>query len=171
MAAEGKLLTSRGLINGKHMKIAFDCGATVSIISNKMIDKHVMETIPTNKKVKIADNSVLRIDKMTKKIEVNISGHICFLEFWVIDNQENDALPGLDWYNLTGAGVLPNQNTITFPSETIILDSDMNDDKKGKHDEKIFEEEWLLDKESEKFECKPEQKLDVEEFEYFKMAI
>ncbi|RNA01055.1 hypothetical protein BpHYR1_003769, partial [Brachionus plicatilis] len=110
MAAEGKLLTSRGLIDGKPMKIAFDCGATVSIISNKMIDKHVMETIPTNKKVKIADNSVLKIDKMTKKIEVNKSGHICFLEFWVIDNQENDALLGLDWFNLTGAGVFPNQN-------------------------------------------------------------
>ncbi|RMZ92803.1 hypothetical protein BpHYR1_027399 [Brachionus plicatilis] len=32
MAAEGKFLTSRGLIDGKPMKIAFDCGATVSII-------------------------------------------------------------------------------------------------------------------------------------------
>ena len=78
MAAEGKLLTSRGLIDGKPMKIAFDCGATVSIISNKMIDKHVIETIPTNKKVKIADNSVLKINKMTKKIEVNINGHMFF---------------------------------------------------------------------------------------------
>ncbi|RNA14643.1 hypothetical protein BpHYR1_016499, partial [Brachionus plicatilis] len=97
MAAEGKLLTSRGLIDGKPMKIAYDCGATVSIFSNKMIDKHVMETIPTNKKVKIADNSVLKIDKMTKKLEVNISGHICFLEFWVIDNQENDALLNRCW--------------------------------------------------------------------------
>ncbi|RNA33018.1 hypothetical protein BpHYR1_011024 [Brachionus plicatilis] len=144
-----------------------------------MIDKHVMETIPTNKKVKIADNSVLKIDKMTKKIEVNISGHICFLEFWVIDNQENDALLGLDWFNLTGAGVFPNQNTIKFPSETIILDSDMNDDEssegilttEGIHDEYIVEEEWPLDKASDKFECKPEQKLDEEEFEYFKMAV
>ncbi|RNA00004.1 hypothetical protein BpHYR1_040294 [Brachionus plicatilis] len=168
MTAEGKLLTSRGLIDGKPMKIAFDCGQIVSIISNKMINKHVMETIPTNKKVKIADNSVLKIDKMTKKIEVNIKGHICFLEFWVIDNQENDPLLGLDWFNLTGAGVFPNQNTITFPSETIILDSDMNDDEisegilttEGIHDQNIFEEEWHLDKTRDKFECKPEQKLD-----------
>ncbi|RNA15569.1 hypothetical protein BpHYR1_033488 [Brachionus plicatilis] len=90
MASEGKLLTSRGLIDGKPMKIAFDCGATFSIISNKMIDKHVMETIPTTE---------------------------------------------------------------------------------GIHDENIFEEEWSLDKASDKFECKPEQKLDVEEFEYFKMAV
>ncbi|RNA01851.1 hypothetical protein BpHYR1_029396 [Brachionus plicatilis] len=104
MAAEGKLLTSRGLIDGKPMKIAFDCDATVSVIYNKMIDRHVTETIPTNKKVKIADNSVLKFDKMTKKIEVNISGHICFLEFWVIDNQKSVALFGLDWFNLTGAG-------------------------------------------------------------------
>ncbi|RNA30241.1 hypothetical protein BpHYR1_014742 [Brachionus plicatilis] len=126
-----------------------------------MIDKHVMETIPTNKKVKIADNSVLKIDKMTKKIEIN------------------DALLGLDWSNSTGAGVFPNQNTITFPSETIILDSDMNDDEssegilttEGIHDENIFEEEWPLDKASDKFEFKPEQKLDAEEFEYFKIAV
>ncbi|RNA14608.1 hypothetical protein BpHYR1_046519 [Brachionus plicatilis] len=100
LAAEWKLLTSRVLIDGKPMKIAFDFGAINSIISNKMIDKHGMETIPTNKKVKIADNSVQKINKMTKKIEVNISGHIFFLEFWVIDNQENDALLGLDWFNL-----------------------------------------------------------------------
>ncbi|RNA03286.1 hypothetical protein BpHYR1_008247, partial [Brachionus plicatilis] len=45
MAAEGKLLTSRGLIDGKPMKIAFDCGATVSIISNKISDGPIPDLV------------------------------------------------------------------------------------------------------------------------------
>ncbi|RNA01999.1 hypothetical protein BpHYR1_042243, partial [Brachionus plicatilis] len=96
--------------------------------------------------------------------------YLPFVEFWVIDNQENDAQLGLERFNLTGAGVFPNQNLITFPSETIILNSDMNNDESSEgiltrsstesiHDENIFEEELPLDKASNKFECKQVQKL------------
>ncbi|RNA23229.1 hypothetical protein BpHYR1_000819 [Brachionus plicatilis] len=35
-----------------------------------MIDKHAMETIPTNRKLKISDKSVLKIDSSSDKLKI-----------------------------------------------------------------------------------------------------
>ena len=110
------LVTIEGKINGIPMTIAFDSGATCSIISKDTAKKYDLKILDSTAKIKTADNIIKDVIGKIGKVDINIQGHKCELnEVIVIDHKDHDVLLGLDWFHLTGAGVFPGSGVIQFP--------------------------------------------------------
>ena len=96
--------------------MSLDTGATVSIISKRVVDENKFKILPSDTRIKTADNSVSTVLGVTEKMEVDINGHTCNMEFLIIDHEDHDVLLGLDWFNLTGAAIYPAEGILKFPS-------------------------------------------------------
>jgi predicted aspartyl protease len=53
---EQAILTVKGKINGVNVDKSLDTGATVSIISKRVIDENKIKLLPSETKIKTADN-------------------------------------------------------------------------------------------------------------------
>jgi len=114
------LLSVLGYVNDIKMSLSLDSGATVSVMSSKMVTKHKLTIIPSDIQVRVANNYVSKIIGVTENVSVEVQGHVCKLSFIIMDHEDHDALLGLDWFNETGACLCPATKTLTFPSEKII---------------------------------------------------
>ena len=118
-------------------------------------------------------------DGVTESLSVDINGHICNITFVVLCHVDHDALLGLDWFELTNAGIYPKENILRFPSEVVHLDSDEyyveNDNKHHdlmlsevahEFDDLDIEEEnsWQMEKD---LIPKPVVKLSIDELKMF----
>ncbi|CAF0800696.1 unnamed protein product [Brachionus calyciflorus] len=74
-------------------------------------------------KIKTANKSLPKVDGKTDSLKVDIEGHVWDLEFLVIDHEDNDGLPGLDWFFRTCASLHPSIKSLKFPSEMVLLDT------------------------------------------------
>ncbi|CAF0906907.1 unnamed protein product [Brachionus calyciflorus] len=112
------LLCVSRFFNGHSIKFALDSKCTTSIIK------------------KTANNSISKVDGKTDSLKVDIEGHVCDLEFLVIDHEDNDGLLGLDWFMRTGASLHPIVTEIlsdeVFPIDTA-------------EDFDMAEEDWRLE--------------------------
>lgn len=97
----GNLLCVSGYVNGHPIKFALDSGCTTSIISSKFVKKNGLNLNDSRIKIKTANNSISKVDGKTDSLKVDIEGHVCDLEFLVIDHEDNDGLLGLDWFMRT----------------------------------------------------------------------
>jgi len=122
-----RLLTTRGLVSGFNMLIGFDSGATASVLSRKSVNKYGIKLNPSNLKVKTASGEIVEITGVTDSLLVDIKGHSCSLKLMVIDHDDHDVLLGLDWFEMTGAGLYPRLKMLRFPGETIYLNADQED--------------------------------------------
>jgi len=116
-----KLLTIEGSVGGSKMTIGFDSGATASVISKSTANRCGIKLNPSDLKVKTASGEVLEIAGITDPLIIEIRGHTCTLELMAIDHEDHDVLLGLDWFEITGAGLYPKVKTLRFPGETIFL--------------------------------------------------
>ncbi len=64
---------------------------------------------------------MLEIAGVTDPLVVEIKGHTCNVEMMAIDHEDHDVLLGLDWFEITGAGLYPRVKMLRFPGETIYL--------------------------------------------------
>lgn len=122
------ILRVDGFVDNIKLKLCFDSGATTSIISSRVVEAHGITIVPSDIKVKVANNEITAVVGVTKPMIVNINRHICKIEFLIMDHDDHDVLLGLDWFGATGAGLIPAQRQLKFPSETVYLESESQTD-------------------------------------------
>jgi len=98
-----KLMVTDGYINKIHLKkIAFDIGATTSIMSERVAKEHRIPLNDTQVKIRVADGREAKVIGITDNVQVRIKNHKTKLRFVVINHNEYDVLLGLDYFNKTG---------------------------------------------------------------------
>ncbi|RNA10399.1 pol poly, partial [Brachionus plicatilis] len=177
----GNLLRINGLVDGKTVKFAIDSGCTSSIISRKTVNNFGLRILPSSSKIKTADNTISMVVGKTEKIKLDIQGHVCFMEFLIIDHEDNDGLLGLDWFMQTGASLNPSQKLIKFPSDIILMNSDEDEmdtllteeacSIKFTNDFELSEDEWPLEKSKTKLVIKPQEDQKDNDLNHFRQAI
>ena len=55
------LLSTYGLVNGVELQLSFDTGATASIISLTVVKKYKFRILPSDIKIKTADNTITKV--------------------------------------------------------------------------------------------------------------
>ena len=120
-SGENSILSTDALVNGNAVQVSFDSGATASIISSEVIKRYEMKTIPSDIKVKTADNSVINIIGVTEQVTIEVHGHICKLSLLIMDHEDHDVLLGLNWFAATGAGLFPAEKILKFPGQKVHL--------------------------------------------------
>jgi hypothetical protein len=174
-----KIMSIEGFVNNIKMSIGLDCGATNSIINYNTAVKNNIHLNNTNVMVKTADSSIIPTKGISEPLEVNVNGHLCKLNFIAIDHEDHDILLGLDWFDLTGAGVFPALNLLKFPSENVYLSSNADNRNYSENvdvmlidiaDENDIEDDNIWSPNYE-FEIKPQCKLTKKEQSLFEAII
>lgn len=115
-----KLLVIDGRIDGHYVRrMAFDLGATTSIMSKRIAEKFNFKIIPSTARIQIADNTIVDVIGKTKNLDIDIEGNKCTLSFLVFDHREYDILLGLDYFRKTGAGIFPRERYIQFDKSAV----------------------------------------------------
>jgi hypothetical protein len=176
---KSKIMSIEGFINNIKMNIGLDCGATNSIINFNTAVKNNILLNNTNLMVKTADSSIIPTKGITEPLEVNINGHLCKLNLIAIDHDDHDVLLGLDWFDLTGAGVFPALQLLKFPSENVYLSSNAESRNYSENvdvllvdiaDENDIDDDNIWSPNYE-FEIKPQSKLSKQEKILFNVII
>ena len=164
-AKENGILSIRGKVGGHEMLLSLDSDATTSIISVKAAKCARLDILPSEVRVKAANNMVTKVVGITRVVKVEIQGHTCDLELLVLNHDDHDVLLGLDWFGITGAGLFPAEKILKFPSEKI----DLNHDERMEREEDVMvsevvdepdiAEELCWESESKELEVQPELKL------------
>ena len=121
-----ELLSTTALIDNKKSVVSFDSGATVSVIATRMIKKLDIDVFQSDRIVKTADNAISQVRGITKSLPVNVHGHVCDLEFIVLDNDDHEVLLGLDWFMKTSAMLHPAEKRLIFPGQSLLLNNSDN---------------------------------------------
>ena len=116
-----KLPGITGYVNGIKMTLAFDSGATASIMSYSTAIKNKIIIKETNLKVKLANDMVRDVYGITSKLTVDVAGITCDEEFIIIDHADHDVLLGLPWFCQTGAALRPKDNVLMFGQRKVLL--------------------------------------------------
>jgi metal-dependent hydrolase (beta-lactamase superfamily II) len=161
-----KLIITDGYVNNIHLKkIAFDIGATTSIMSERIVREHNIPLNDTHIKIKVADGREAKVIGITDGLKVKIKNHKTKLKFIVISHNEYDILLGLDYFNKTGLGIFPKHRLLKFPDEEIELenyafmcDSSCNM-LESNNEQDVVAPEQLIEWSSKKTEIKPEIEL------------
>ncbi|RNA41032.1 hypothetical protein BpHYR1_051437 [Brachionus plicatilis] len=124
LADSTSLLMTNGLINKKNVdRMVFDKGATMSIIAEDCAIKNGISFWPDETKVILADDRKVDVCGKTEALEVNIGGTICELPMLILKHKEYNILLGIDYFNLTGAGIFPKQRWIKYDKHELNLNN------------------------------------------------
>jgi hypothetical protein len=128
---EGLMCVS-GTVDGVSALMTLDSGATACIMSLRVAKAHKFEIHESAVQVRVADNEVRNVLGVTNKLHVEVKGHACDLEMYVMNHDDYEILLGLPWFMATQAGINPSERTLKFQSEIFPLD-----------DEKYVESEYV----------------------------
>jgi hypothetical protein len=117
------LLCVTGKVNGIPMKLFLDSGATASIMSHSAATKYNFNILPSNVQVKVADNMVVDVVGVTDPVTIEVQGHSCTLELFIMEHDDHEVLLGLNWFIATGAGIFPGEGILRFKGESIYLEN------------------------------------------------
>ncbi|RNA11779.1 hypothetical protein BpHYR1_009554, partial [Brachionus plicatilis] len=167
--------------------MALESGCTTSILSRKFVERNKITVKESDIRIKTADNNIVKVNCKTETLKLNIEGHVCEIEFLVIDHDDSDGLLGLDWFMRTGASLNPSERSLKFPSEVVYLEvsekeycnkvitENLKDencpDDCFSEDLNNFNEDWPLESLTGKIELKPIDNLDASEYQYFKESL
>jgi hypothetical protein len=118
-----------GTVNKVNMKMALDSGATRSMISVKVARLNNFNILASNTKIKIATDELKFVVGITEPMEVNVQGHTCILELYVINHEDHDLLLGLDWFLTSEAEFCPSKGFLRLNRKIVYLE---NYEKVGK---------------------------------------
>ena len=96
---------------------------------------------------KLANSKTEFVKGKTNPLPVRLGTSNVNLEFIVIDHKDHDILLGLDWFNITKAGIFPSTNIIIFPNSDKVNELENNDlrDLYQIDDESIYQVDSLDD--------------------------
>ncbi len=101
---------------GKHS------GATTCVLSEQIVRKHNFKIFNSDVLVKLAHNEIVKVVGITEKLHVEVKGHTCDIEMYVLPNSDFECLLGLNWFLEMKVSLAPADRTIKFKSETFSLD-------------------------------------------------
>ena len=113
-----------GTVNGVEMKMALDSGATCCIISARVARENQFKVLDSEIKIKVATNEVENVVGVTEPMYIDVQGHSCTLELYVINHEDHAVLLGLNWFMATGAQFCPSEGVLRFKSEIVFLESE-----------------------------------------------
>ena len=122
-----EMLKIKGKIENFDVDFYFDSGATTSIVSLRVVKKYKLDILPSNVRIKSANNAVDNVIGTTKPLMINVEGHYCILPLLIMNLDHYDVLLGLNWFKTSRAGIFPAQKMLKFDSDTIQLST--NDDE------------------------------------------
>lgn len=99
--------------------------------------------MPSDLKIKTANNAISEVTGITSELSVEVNGHVCNLLFVVLERDDHEALPGLNWFLLTGAGLYHKRNILRFPGESIELLHDLPEVSDSQVPDLVYTEEVL----------------------------
>ena len=89
------------------MKCGIDSGSTTSILSWKTACKYHFKINASSCKIKLADNTLELVKGISDRLLIEVKGQKAYLRFLIIDHADHDVLLGLDWFEITKAGIFP----------------------------------------------------------------
>ena len=116
------LLSTLGTINDIPITMTLDTAATTCVMAEKVAKANNFRLRKSNVLVKLANNETVNVLGVTEKLKIDVKGHSCDLEMFVLPNNDFSVLLGLNWFNKMNVSVTPADRTITFGSETFSLD-------------------------------------------------
>ncbi len=116
------LLSTLGTINDIPISMTLDTAATTCVMAEKVAKANNFRLRKSNVLVKLANNETVNVLGVTEKLKIDVKGHSCDLEMFVLPNNDFSVLLGLNWFNKMNVSVTPADRTITFGSETFSLD-------------------------------------------------
>ena len=168
-----------GEINGKKIRVYFDTGAEISIMSNDIAKQYNFKIKPSEIKLRLANNEIDDPIRETEPLDIRIDNTIVTIKFYVIKHNFHPILLGLDWFNQTGALISPGSDTpyIRMGQREVYLNqiSTTVNVEEGRPDELHYEdqEEYGLDiKEIQELaEITPTIKLNEEQLKEFNKLV
>ena len=100
-----------GEIKGKKIRVYFDTGAEISIMSNDIAKQYNFKIKPSEIKLRMANNEIDDPIGETEPLDIRIDNTIVTIKFYVIKHNFHPILLGLDWFNQTGALISPGSDT------------------------------------------------------------
>ena len=98
-------------------QLAFDSGATASIIGLRTVRNFNINLEESDKTYRTADNTVKNVEGVVKNCLISFKDRSYLLDLICIDHKEVDILLGLDWFEMTQAGIIPYRKEIVFTND------------------------------------------------------
>ena len=119
-----------GSVDGVQLKFAVDTGATVSLMASNIALSCDFVILKSNLQIKSVNGDYLQVLGRTKVIPVRVADSCVLMSFLIVEQCECDILLGLDWFNLTDAGVFPKRKKVIFPESLDGCDLDADNVQK-----------------------------------------
>ena len=114
-----ELTTTTATINGHKFPLAFDGGATQSVLPFRLVEKYKIPFHPTEIHCGLGNGTKTQILGVTDKIETIIHGSITYIKFLILPR--HNVLIGVDWFNEAKAYVLHYNHTLVFDKRAVSL--------------------------------------------------
>ena len=109
------LLRVNGTINGRiDVQFTLDSGSTVSSMSKRIAQANGLKILPSEIRIKSANNAVTPVVGVTEALSVDIQGHTCPIIMVIMEHDDHEVLLGLDWFMF---------KVLRFPGVSVPLES------------------------------------------------
>ena len=118
-----KVLSIKGDVNGKKIRALLDTGAVVSTISLKLVKKLDLKVVPTEIKIKTAENNISKALGVVNKVTITIEKHACDMNELIVIDNDHDLILGINWFEATSASLIfkNGRRFLKFDSDLIDL--------------------------------------------------
>ena len=136
-ASSISLLRCEITIEEETFRCAIDSGATMSIISTQVVNKHKLPMVTDPSTTVSLANGAKVPAKKTRPLAVCLQNRFCRMQFLVLPHEHIDVIIGLDWLSYFNASIDLSTHILKLPSEVVMLKEDETGD--AEHDIAIAE--------------------------------
>jgi hypothetical protein len=127
------------------MIFTLDTAATCCIMSHKTAQKYGFKILESDVQVKVAHNELIKVVGKTEILHVEVKGHTCELEMFILDNDEYECLLGLSWFLAVNCAINPSERSLRFNGETFSIDDSKFDLEDNENETVLFSELLPID--------------------------
>jgi hypothetical protein len=127
------------------MIFTLDTAATCCIMSHKIAQKYGFKILESDVQVKVAHNELTKVVGKTEILHVEVKGHTCELEMFILDNDEYQCLRVLTWFLAVNCAINPSERSLRFNGETISIDDNKFDLEDNENETVLFSELLPID--------------------------
>jgi len=122
------LLSVAGQLNKHDVNFTIDTGATISVASLDTVKRLNLKVLKDNNTISTADGSTSHTLGKTEVLTIEINNFSVKLELIITKILHVDVLLGLDWFSKSNALIDPANRCLTFPAQTVQLNTHISDD-------------------------------------------